>query len=131
MILIDTSAWIHFFRDPDLQQSSLIRKVLREEKVVMGDLILVEVLQGLKTPTQARQVAVAFAGLRNVILCGPEIAPLAAENYRTLRRAGVTVRSTIDVIIATWCMENEALLIHSDRDFNPMRDRLGLAVYPD
>lgn len=101
MILADTSVWIDFFRNPVSHQSVLLAQVIRSGDIVIGDLILVEILQGLKTTAQERQATAAFAQLETFTLCGPEIAPVAAENYRTLRRAGATVRGTINVIIAT------------------------------
>jgi predicted nucleic acid-binding protein len=95
----------------------------------MGDLVLVEILQGLKTPTQVKLVSAALTELKIATLCGPEIAPLAAANYRALRSKGITVRGTIDVIIATWCIENQTPLLHNDRDLQIMEDRLGLPVW--
>lgn len=131
MILIDTSAWIDFFRNPEIARSRLIRQVLRGENVVMGDLILVEILQGFRTSEQEQSAARAFSKSRVVTLCGPELAPVAAANYRRLRRAGITVRTTIDVIIATWCVENGASLIHADRDFDFMQKLIGFRTGAD
>jgi predicted nucleic acid-binding protein len=128
MILADTSVWVEFFRDTRSAETALLEAAVRDQTVLMGDLILVEVLQGLRTQSEERKVAAAFAQLENVTLCGPTIAPLAAANYRALRRAGITVRGTIDVIIATWCIANRVALLHVDRDFVPIEKHLGLRM---
>ena len=128
MILVDTSAWVEFFHDVDSRRTELLAAAIRAGAALVGDLILVELLQGLRTPTQVRMVADALAGLQNVTLCGPEIAPAAAANYRQLRRAGITIRGTIDVIIATWCIASRVPLLHHDRDFDSIEQPLGLLV---
>ena len=129
MILVDTSVWIEFFREVDAREVALLIAGIREGTVLMGDLILVEILQGLRTQTQEHRVAVALADLKCVTICGPDIAPVAAANFRALRRAGVTIRGTIDVIIATWCVENGVPLLHRDRDFTAMEKALGLQAW--
>lgn len=126
MILADTSVWIDFFQGSDSANTTLLEQAIRRGDVFMGDLILVEILQGLKTRTEERLVSVALTLLDVATLCGPQIAPKAAANYRALRKAGITVRGTIDVIIATWCVENAIPLLHNDRDFEAMEGRLGL-----
>jgi predicted nucleic acid-binding protein len=103
--------------------------VLGKVEVVLGDLIAVEILQGLREGSQLRLVEATLRAFRVVPLCGSEIAPKAAANYRTLRRRGITVRGTIDVIIATWCIENGARLLHNDRDFAAMEVALALPVW--
>jgi predicted nucleic acid-binding protein len=125
MILADTSVWIDFLRYKQSPQVAELTQAVVDGEVVMGDLILVEILQGVRTPEQESAALEAFSKSRLVTLCGPELAPIAASNYRRLRRAGITARTTIDVIIATWCVENGASLIHSDRDFDMMQDLIG------
>ena len=129
MILADTSVWVDFFKDVESRQTLLLRQAIVGGDVVIGDLILVEILQGLKFPMQIKQVSGALARLEIETLCGSAIAPLAAENYRRLRRGGLTVRGTIDIIIATWCIVNGVALLHSDRDFLPMERHLGLVAW--
>ena len=129
MILVDTSVWIEFFHDIDSQRTELLAAAVRVGTALVGDLILVEVLQGLRTPAQVRIVAEALSALQNVTLCGPDVAPEAAANYRQLRRKGITIRSTIDVIIATWCIRRRVSLLHHDRDFDAIEERLGLLVH--
>lgn len=92
----------------------------------MGDLILVEILQGLRPGPRFRTIAGILSGIPCQTLCGPGLAPLAAANYRALRTKGITVRGTIGVVIATWCVENGVALLHDDRDFDPMERHLGL-----
>jgi predicted nucleic acid-binding protein len=124
MILADTSVWIDLLNGSSTPETALLAAALYKGDVMMGDLILVEILQGMKS--QTRNSRAAFAFLDCVTLCGPGIARLAAENYSSLRRAGVTVRGTIDVIIATWCIENRVPLLETDRDFIAIGKRLGL-----
>src|SRR5262245_9385942 len=129
MIVADTSVWISFFREADAQEVALLISCVSQGKVLMGDLILVEILQGMRTPAQERKVANALAGLKCVTMCGPDIAPVAAANFRALRRMGITIRGTIDVVIATWCIENGVPLLHNDRDFASMEKALGLKAW--
>lgn len=128
MILPDTSAWIEFFRNVESPTSQILAACIRERELIVGDLIIVELFQGLKHPFQVKLVSSAVGWLPTRTLCNPALAYQAAENYRHLRRRGITVRGTIDVIIATWCIENGALLLHNDRDFDPMERELGLRV---
>ena len=106
-----------------------MRRLTDRSEILLGDLILVEVLQGVRAGPQERLISALFAPLPTEALCGTEIALKAAANYRALRRAGVTVRGTIDVIVATWCIENRVPLLHNDRDFEPMEQRLGLVAW--
>jgi predicted nucleic acid-binding protein len=129
MILADTSVWIAFFREVDAKEVALLIACVREGRVLMGDLILVEILQGLRTQAQEHRVATALADLKCVTMCGPDIAPIAAANFRALRRKGITIRGTIDVVIATWCIENGVPLLHNDRDFAAMEKALGLQAW--
>jgi predicted nucleic acid-binding protein len=129
MILPDTSAWIEFFRTSESAKSQLLGAAIREMNVLVGDLVIVELLQGVKHPSQVKLVSAAIGLLPTQVLCSPSLAYKAAENYRTLRRRGITIRGTIDVVIATWCIENGAWLLHNDRDFDAMERELGLRVW--
>lgn len=129
MILVDTTVWVEFFRSGQTPHVDLLVKAIYRSEAVVGDLILVEVLQGVKADKEEAYVAKQFALARQVSLCGPEIAPIAAANYRRLRRRGLTIRGTIDVIVATWCIENDVPLLHNDRDFSVMEEHLGLQVW--
>lgn len=130
MILADTSAWIDYLRGTATPAAEALNTVLGQEEMVMGDLIWVELLQGYRLEREAREIETAFSQLPVVTLCGPELATVAADNYRLLRSKGATVRGTIDVIVATWCITHNVRLIAADRDFYPMEKWLGLSRLP-
>ena len=128
MILVDSSVWIDFFRGAKTPQVELLDSLLDRERLAVGDLILTEVLQGFRNDREfdlARKTLDAFT---MVELGGGEIAVQAAKNFRILRRLGITVRKTIDTIIATRCIEDGHTLLHSDRDFDAFATHLGLRV---
>jgi predicted nucleic acid-binding protein len=129
LILVDTSVWIASFRQGDSHHRQLLDRCLAAREVLLGDLIAAEVLQGIKGKREERLIAEAFVVLPQRELCGMTIAVKAAQNYRRLRAAGVSIRGTIDVIIATWCIENRVPLLHNDRDFAAMEKALGLTVW--
>lgn len=132
MILADTSAWIDYFADKDSYARRHLRLALVDDDLVIGDLVLVEILQGIRSDRQLRETSGTLGHFKFVSLCGPQIAKAAASNFRLLRSRGITIRGTIDVIIATWCVENDAEIIHNDRDFAAMERLLGLRRYrPD
>lgn len=129
MILVDTSVWIDVLAERDSPAVEAFETALRDGPPVTGDLILVEILQGFRDGKRLRLAQAALSQFDKVSLCGPEIAPKAAANYRLLRQHGITVRGTIDVIIATWCIENKVALLHGDRDFLAMEQALGLVSW--
>ena len=126
MILVDSSVWIDFFNGRTTRQTDLLDGFLGEEEVLTGDLIYVEVLQGFRHEREFQRAKRALDALPFVILLGREVALASAMNYRALRRRAITVRRTIDVIIATFCIRHGHVLLHGDRDFEPMREHLGL-----
>jgi predicted nucleic acid-binding protein len=126
MILADTSAWIDFLKGKDTPCSAALDRAIETDGLLMGDLILVELLQGYREGRALAELKEYLRLFPVVSLCGPALALKAADNYRLLRNKGFTVRGTIDVIIATWCIDNEVPLIHSDRDFEGMEKWLGL-----
>lgn len=126
MILVDTSVWIEYLTRPYSEASQRMDDLFGRQEIVLGDLIMTEVLQGTREGRELRLVEAALATFRIVDLCGAAIAAKAAANYRFLRRRGITIRGTIDVVIATWCIENGAGLLHNDRDFDPLERELGL-----
>ena len=126
MILVDSSVWIDLLNDVVTEQVRRLRALLPTTPLLIGDLILFEVLQGFRIEAQARLVERSLSRFEAVSLIDPELAVKAAANYRFLRRRGITVRKTIDVIIATYCIERGHSLLHSDRDFAPMERLLGL-----
>lgn len=126
MILVDSSVWIDHFRNVESDAVRRLRRLIREEPLLIGDLILCEILQGFNSEAQARLVQRSFSRFEAVALSDPDLAAIAAANYRQLRRSGITIRKTIDLIIGTFCIERGHALLHSDRDFEPMERFLGL-----
>lgn len=129
MILADTSVWIDFFSARENPQTERLVAAVAAREIVMGDLILIELLQGARTKSALATIDRKLAPIPCEVLCGPYLAVKAAENYRTLRQRGITVRGTIDVIIATWCIEAKTQLLHNDRDYDPIELHLDLAVW--
>jgi predicted nucleic acid-binding protein len=128
MIIADTSAWIDYFNGINSNHVEILDYELQYNRVIIGDLIIAELLQGFKTEKQYRIAKEIVERLEYVNLVGREIAYLTADNYRKLRKKGVTVRKTIDMIIGTFCIMNEIELIHNDKDFDPLEKYLGLKV---
>jgi len=126
VILVDSSVWIDYFRGAITPQTEKLDGLLEHEPLAIGDLILAEVLQGLTTERDFNQAVKMLTSLIVVELGGQDIAIQAAKNFRILRSRGVTVRKTIDAIIATRCIESGYDLLHSDRDFDPFAKHLGL-----
>lgn len=130
MILVDSSVWIAFFRGDYLPQTQFLQTILQNEStdIVVADMVLLEVLQGFRSDTQAKAALNAMTALPCFNLGGKTLARLAANNYRKLRFHGYTVRSTLDCLIATFCIEHSFTLLHNDRDFVPFQQHLGLRV---
>ncbi|PKO89944.1 MAG: VapC toxin family PIN domain ribonuclease [Betaproteobacteria bacterium HGW-Betaproteobacteria-10] len=127
MILVDSSVWMDYFRGTDSPVTDRLDSLLGKELLITGDLIVTEVLQGFQPETEFNKAKCLMTGNLTVVsLVGPENAIQAARNYRILRANGVTVRKTMDTLIATYCIENNCTLLFSDRDFNPFVDYLGL-----
>lgn len=127
MTLVDSSVWIDYFRGVASPETDKLDTLLGTEALVTGDLIVAEVLQGFSIESEfnvARQLMTTRLSV--VSLVGPDNAIQAARNYRSLRAQGVTIRKTIDTLIATYCIENRVSLLFSDRDFNPFVKYLGL-----
>lgn len=131
MILVDSSVWIDYFRGTPTPQTDTLDALLGSEPVITGDLILAEVLQGFANERDFNTARKLLTSLNVVSLAGRDIALQAARNFRALRALGVTVRKTIDTIIATRCIESGYWLLYSDKDFDPFERHLGLrAVCP-
>lgn len=127
MILVDSSVWIDYFKDVRSPETTNLDALLGAEEVVSGDLIVAEVLQGVSSEREFNLVRQTMTStMRVVTLAGEDVAIQAARNYRYLRAQGVTIRKTIDTIIATYCIENHVPLLFSDRDFKPFVEHLGL-----
>jgi predicted nucleic acid-binding protein len=122
--------WIDFLNGRSTRPVTVLRAVLGKDEILVGDLMLCEILQGLESDRAARQVEGLLRSFQIVPIVGEAIAVAAARNYRLLRARGVTVRKTIDLLIGTWCIENNQPLLHADRDFRPMVQFLGLNEVP-
>lgn len=126
MILVDSSVWIDYFRGLASPQTDHLDRLLGSELLLIGDLILAEVLQGFASERDFDKATSLLSALPVVPLVGTAVAVQAARNYRYLRTQGVTVRKTIDTLIATSCIEHGHALLYSDRDFDPFVRHLGL-----
>lgn len=126
MVIADSSVWIDFFRSVSSAQVVVLRELLKSRKVIVGDLILAEVLQGFAQDSQFRFALRQFDLLPTVTIADPDLAVAAARNYRILRSKGVTIRKTIDTLIATRCIIDGIPLLYTDRDYDPFVAHLGL-----
>ncbi|HPH02541.1 MAG TPA: PIN domain nuclease [Spirochaetota bacterium] len=128
MTVVDTSAWIDYFRGLDAPHTRAVDRVLQTDRVVIGDLILAEFLQGFRDDRDFERATDLMNRLEYHDFVGREVALAAAVIYRSLRKRGVTVRKTIDVLIGTWCLMHGCPLIHNDHDFDPLETHFGLIV---
>jgi predicted nucleic acid-binding protein len=128
MIVADTSVWIDYVRGIDAPHTDLLDYELLHNRIITGDIIIVEFLQGFRNEKDIKAARQLMDSLEYYDFLGKEVALEAAANFRRLRKSGITVRKTIDVIIATFCLENGFELLHNDRDFDPMEKYLGLKV---
>jgi predicted nucleic acid-binding protein len=130
VIVVDSSVWIDFLNGRNAAHVERLQAALGVDEIIVGDLMLCEVLQGLDSERDARQVESLLRRFEIVPMAGEAIAVSAARNFRSLRRRGVTIRKTIDLLIGTWCIENRRALLHNDGDFKPMAQHLGLIEAP-
>lgn len=126
MIVVDSSVWIDYFTGKNTLAAEKLDSLLGEELVAIGDLILIEVLQGFRTEKDFRQARKLLLSLTIVNMLDTSIALRSAVNFRILRKKGITVRKMIDAIIATYCIEKKLPLLHSDEDFQPFHEHLKL-----
>ena len=128
MILVDSSVWIDYFNGRKTWQTDLLDKLLSDVPIIIGDLILAEILQGFRSDNDYKTAKSFLSELPFRQMGGYQVAVQSAQNYRTLRKKGVTVRKTIDVIIGTYCILEDLPLLHDDRDFEPMESHLSLKI---
>ena len=126
MIFVDSSVWIDYFRGISTAESDRLDALLGEEPMIVGDVVLAEVLQGFDAERDFRTALSLFETLTIVEVGGAETAIAAARNFRRLRALGVTIRKTIDTLIATYCIRADLALLYSDRDFDPFVAHLKL-----
>ncbi|MEP6715161.1 MAG: PIN domain nuclease [Terriglobia bacterium] len=129
MILVDSSVWIDYFKGTVTAQTGNLDELLGREPLAIGDLILTELLQGCDNERDFNDALRMLTSLTVVELGGREIAVQAARNFRALRKLGVTIRKTVDTVIATRCIESGYELLHNDRDFDAFAKHLGLRVF--
>ena len=126
MILVDSSVWIDFLRGIETPQTRNLKVLLGTDQVAIGDLIMTEVLQGCVRPKEFDDTLRILSRLNLIAIAGHEVAVEAARNYLRLRALGVTIRKTVDTLIATRCIMSGFELLHNDRDFIPFEKHLGL-----
>ncbi|MFA5809813.1 MAG: PIN domain nuclease [Thermoleophilia bacterium] len=126
MILVDSSVWIDYFNGGKTARTDWLDAALGSEPLIMGDIILTEVLQGFQSDKDFNTAKKLLQTFPIMEMVGQELAIKSAMNYRFLRKKGVTVRKTIDVMIGTFCIQNRIYLLHSNKDFEPMEKYLKL-----
>jgi hypothetical protein len=126
MIIVDTSVWIDYFKGLDTPETLALDSALGDEEVAIGDLILLEILQGFRADKDYKIAKKHLTALHQFNMLTPDLAVKAADNYRKLRKQGITIRKTADVIIATFCIENRLPLLYADKDFIPFTQYLKL-----
>jgi len=129
MIIVDSSVWIDMLWGIENSKTIWLNSAFGSEKIGLTTLILCEVLQGIRSEKQFHKSERFLSELPVFDTISPELASRAARNYRFLRAKAITVRNTVDCIIATFCIENGYRLLHADRDFNPFEAYLGLSVF--
>ena len=128
MIVVDSSVWIDYFHGVSTPEVERLDALLGVTPLAIGDLVLVEVMQGFRTDQDVATARQLFRSLALLPMLGGSNAWKAAENVRQLRRKGITVRKTVEGIIATACIEANLPLLFSDRDFQPYVEHLGLEL---
>ena len=126
MILVDSSVWIDFFRGTVTPQVDALDRLLGEELVAIGDLMMTEVLQGFASERDFNKARRLLGALDLIEIGGRDVMIEAARYFRDLRARGITIRKTIDTLIATRCIVSGYRLLYSDRDFDPFVTHLGL-----
>jgi len=129
MIFLDSTVLIDYFNGNNTWQVAALDSLLGKELVVIGDYVLTEVLQGFRSDKEFQAAKTTLLSFPCYDIGGKDMAIQSAKNYRYLRTKGITVRKTIDVMIATCCIENNFTLLHTDKDFDPFEKHLNLKVY--
>jgi predicted nucleic acid-binding protein len=128
MVIVDTTVWIDYFGGVLNPETKWLDHALPRERLGLTDLILSEILQGVRDEAAFERVRADLMKLRIFACAGTDLAIAAAQNYRTLRQRGFTVRKTIDCWIATFCLLSGHVLLHRDRDYDAFENVLGLQV---
>ena len=128
MVIVDTTVWIDYLAGKTNAQTAWLEIQADRQRLGLTDLILCEILQGIRTEADLKKVRHELSRFAIFSTGGEDLAVASAQNYRTLRRRGITVRTTIDCLIATFCLRERHSLLHHDSDFNPFETHLGLQV---
>lgn len=131
MIVVDSSVWIDYFIGKSTPEAETLDRLLGRQLIAIGDLMIVEVLQGFRRERQFRQARELMLSFTVLNMLDTATSLKSAENFRRLRRRGITVRKTIDAIIATYCIESRLGLLHSDKDFEPFHKHMKLKRVPN
>lgn len=131
MIVVDSSVWIGQLRNRDTDSVRWLRAIENPDNILVGDLVLLEVLQGARDDRDAARIERSMRSFKLAAMLDDKLATRAAANYRYLRRKGVTIRKTADLIIGTFCLWGDHELLHDDRDFAPLARHLGLKLLLD
>jgi predicted nucleic acid-binding protein len=126
MIVVDSSVMIDHLNNRLTRQVELLRANVPQKRIIIGDIVMVEILRGLRDDREAAAVERALRRFRIATMLDETLAVQAAANYRALRGVGVTISKTVDLIIGSFCIANRHVLLHNDRDFMPMSQYLGL-----
>jgi predicted nucleic acid-binding protein len=128
-IIADTSAWVALIRGDGTVAESLLANAISSHQILVPDLVRYEILRGMQNEEQAKKFMRTLDKFESVVVGGVRLATIAAANYRKLRAKSITVRGSIDLLIATWCIENEIPVLHQDRDYGFIEKQLGLRVW--
>lgn len=128
MLVVDTSVWVDYFNGVENPQTDFLHAILDTTPILIGDLILAEVLQGFRRDQDFEMARHILGKFMQESMVNPELAVQSARNYRFLRQKGITVRKTIDSLIATFCIEKDHQLLHNNSDFDGYEELLGLRV---
>jgi len=128
MIVVDSSVWIAQLRGNDIATIERLKNINDTKDILVGDLILLEVLQGARSEPEALLIEKGLRQFPVQQMLSDRLLAKAAGNYRELRKRGITVRNTVDVVIGTFCIEENHSLLHNDRNFDPIAKYLGLTV---
>ena len=126
MIIVDTSVWIDYFNGKLTEETNTLDVALGRQEVAIGDLIVLEIMRGFRSDSEYKTAKHYMAQLNQYHMLSPQLALKAADNYRKLRKKGITVRKTADIVIATFCIEENIPLLYTDRDFIPFSKHLKL-----
>jgi len=128
MLVVDTTVWVDYFNGQINPETDYLDHALTEELILVGDLILAETLQGFRSDKDFMQAQAALSKFEQAEMVNSELALKSAQHYRALRKMGITVRKTIDCLIATYCIAENHSLLHRDVDFDAFEEHLGLQV---